>query len=44
MELKSRKGRISVEEVSLKRLLEPIVRPTVVLDEGAIQEVVALIA
>lgn len=33
-----------MEQLSLKGLLEPTVRPTVALDESAIQEVVSLMA
>jgi hypothetical protein len=45
MELKSRKGRIPVEQLSLKGLLEPIPRGGgIALDENTIQEVVTLMA
>jgi hypothetical protein len=45
MELKSRKRRIPVEQLSLKGMLEPIARGGgIALDENTIQEVVTLMA
>jgi hypothetical protein len=45
MELKSRKGRIPVEQLSLKGLLEPIPRGGgIALDETTIEDVVILMA
>jgi hypothetical protein len=44
MDLKFKKGRILVKQLSLKGLLESAVGPKVILDEVTIEEVVVLMA